>query len=77
MFVQQIGQIFSVYEAAWAQNRALRNAAVYREIRRLLGSVDKCLGPVGQVRFEPAESRRTDRLAQTGVLDGRRCRKLR
>jgi len=53
MFVQQIGQIFSVwYEAAWAQNRALRNTAVYRKIRRLPGSINECSGPVGQVRLE-------------------------
>jgi len=45
VLVEQIEQIFSVWNnAARAQDWALRNAAVDREIKRLLSSIDKWLG---------------------------------
>jgi len=59
VLVEKIDQVLSVWnKAARAQNWALGNAAVDREIRRLPDSVDEWLGPVGRIRYEPAESRR-------------------
>jgi len=57
MTLQQVDDVLGIcYEASWAQNRALGNAAFDWKVGRPNACVDKGLGAIGQTGLEPVES---------------------